>query len=189
MDFRRGETFHAFFDDKTDDSAILSFCPNNCDISDGRVGNPHFGTIQDVGIAVVFHVGKHPVWIGACIGFGEAEAADEFAFCQFGQVMATLLFGAEFINRVHHQRTLHGSHGAHAGVAAFQFLHDDAVGDFVHAAAAILCREGGAKGTDFGQTLEKVCRAFGTVGVVFDDRADFGFHPVAHGIAGEQVFG
>ena len=56
----RREAFHAFFNDHTDHFAVFTFGPNHCDISEWRVRNPHFCTIQYIMIAFVFNICNHP---------------------------------------------------------------------------------------------------------------------------------
>ena len=107
--------------------------PNHGDIRKGGVGNPHFGTVQEVMISFVHKMRRHPAGVGPVVGFGQAKTAHPFAGGQFGKVFAALFFGTVFVDGVHHQRTLNRSRGTNTGIAAFQFLHDDAVGDFVHA--------------------------------------------------------
>ena len=56
---------------------------------------------------------------------------------QFRQPVLFLFFGAIGVNWIHHQRALDTDEAAQAGIAALDFLHDQAVLDVVHAGAAI----------------------------------------------------
>jgi len=49
-----------------------------------------------------------------------------------------LLFGAEFIDRHHHQRRLHAHHRAIAGIDPLDFARDQPVADVIQAGAAVL---------------------------------------------------
>src|SRR5208282_4805022 len=48
-------------------------------------------------------------------------------FCMAGSQVFFLVIRPEGINRIHHQRRLYADERAHAGIAAFQFLRDQAV--------------------------------------------------------------
>ena len=57
--------------------------------------------------------------------------------CNRGSHRCLLLLRPVGQDRIHHQRALHADEAAEAGIAALQFLHDQAVLDVVHARAAI----------------------------------------------------
>ena len=71
------------------------------------------------------------------IGLSQPEASDLFSVRQERQPFPLLLFGSERQNRIHHQRALNADEAAKPAVAAFEFLHDEAVGDVVHVGAAV----------------------------------------------------
>jgi hypothetical protein len=52
------------------------------------------------------------------VGLGEAEAADEFAGGELGQLFAALRLAAIGIDRVHDQRRLHRHRRAESGIDA-----------------------------------------------------------------------
>ncbi len=79
------------------------------------------------------------------------KTAQPLVRSQLGQVLLALFFRAELIDGIHDQRTLHRGGGTHARIAAFHFPHDQAVRNIVQATAAVLCRQGRAKGTDLAE--------------------------------------
>ncbi len=76
------------------------------------------------------------------VGLGEAEAADGFATRHRRQPALLLLLGAVGVDRVHRETALHRCHRPQAAVAALELLHDEAVGDVVHAGAAVPAQVG-----------------------------------------------
>ncbi len=71
------------------------------------------------------------------MGLGEAEAADDVTGRHAGQPSLALLLGAVGVDRVHAQAGLHRHETAQAGIAALQFLADQAVGNRVEPGAAV----------------------------------------------------
>ena len=79
------------------------------------------------------------------VGLGQAEAPDQFARGQLGQVLAALLLRAVGVDRVHDQGRLHAHGRAVAAVDALDLAGDQAVGDMVDAGPAVLLGQGGAQ--------------------------------------------
>ena len=129
----------------------------------------------------------HATRIGAVVGFGEAEATEPLAGSQLGQVFTALFFAAEGVDRVHHQRALHRSRGAHARVAPLDLLHNQPVGDVVEAAPAVFGGNGGAERPDFTKLLDHEGRKLGPLRVFFDDGRNLALHKVAQGMSDELV--
>src|SRR5712691_11903461 len=73
----------------------------------------------------------HAAGIRSEIGFGQTEAANLFAGGEFRDPEVLLLLRAVAVDREHHQSRLHGGERAKTGIAAFELLHDQAVGDVV----------------------------------------------------------
>ena len=114
----------------------------------------------------------------------EAETADGFALLQERQPFIFLRVAAVGINRIHHQRALHGNKTAEAGVAALEFLGHQAVGDVGHAGAAV-AMEVGAEKSKFAQLRDQMLRKSGFAAVFFDDGNDFVFDEFARSLADE----
>ena len=105
---------------------------------------------------------------------------------QSGQPFFLLLGRTEGVNGIHHQRALHGDEAAQARIAAFEFLHDLAVGNVGHA-GAIVAGEIGAKKSQFGHLRHQMQRESGFAIVLLDDRKDFAVHELARRLANEAL--
>ena len=110
LDGRRAQAFPAFFQNEAANHVIIGLCPNNENVSDRAVGDPHLGALEQVTTFGAACTGNHGARIGAVVRLGQAEAADKLATGQLGQVLLLLLFAAEFIDRHHDQRGLHAHH-------------------------------------------------------------------------------
>src|SRR5579872_5590406 len=83
--------------------------PDNGNIGDTTVGNPHLGAIQNIRVAVTPRIGAHAAWVAARIWLCQAKTTNGFSTCHTRQPALFLLFGAKSKNREHRQRTLHGN--------------------------------------------------------------------------------
>ena len=92
-----------------------------------------------------FRARRHRAGIGAVVGLGQAEAADEFAARELGQIFAPLRLAAVGIDRVHDQGGLHRHRRAVAGIDALDLARDQAVGDIAEAGAAVGLGDGRAE--------------------------------------------
>ena len=81
--------------------------------------------------------GPHAGRVRSEVRLGQPKAADRFTGLQSRQPALLLLLRTKSVNRIHHQRALHADETAQPGIAALQFLHDQAVLDVVHAGAAV----------------------------------------------------
>jgi len=135
-------------------------------------------------IAVADGTRGHAAGIGAEAGFGEAEAADGLAGLEARQPMLFLLLGAEGENRVHDEAALHAGEGAEPGIAAFNFLHDQAIFDAIQAGAAIAV-DIGAEESEFAHLADQVGGEAAVVVAVFDDGEDLFVDELAGGLSDE----
>ena len=87
------------------------------------------------------------------IRLGQAKAADHLAAGQLRQILVALLFVAVGVDRVHHQRRLHGHGRAIAAVHPLDFARDQAIADIVRAGAAIFLGDGRAEQAQFTQLV------------------------------------
>ena len=87
----------------------------------------------------------HRARIGAEVRLGQAEAADQLAVGELGQILLLLRLGAVGVDRMHHQRRLHRHRRAIAGIDALHLARDQAVGDIAEARAAVFLRDGRAE--------------------------------------------
>ena len=126
------ETGAVGFDQEAADLVVfvLDLGPDDGDVGDGAGGDPHFFAVEDVFVAVFAGAGAHAAGVGAEVGFGEAEAAELFALLHAREARSV------FARRCRrswmgymHSAGLHADEAAHAGVAALEFLGDQAVFD------------------------------------------------------------
>ena len=89
------------------------------------------------------------------------------------------------MNRVHHQRALHGDKAAQAGIAALQFLDDQPVRHVGHAGAAVALQVRAKKSqfTQLGHQLQGK-RRFAVV--FFDDGDDVLVHKLPRRLSRQQ---
>src|SRR5690606_8319522 len=107
--------------------------PDDEDVGDRRIADPHLAAGQLVAALDRLGAGFHAARVGTVVRFGEAEAADPFAGGQPGQVFLLLRFGAELEDRHHDQRALYAHHRPVAGVDALDLAGDQPVADVVQA--------------------------------------------------------
>jgi len=109
LDLGAREARHALLQDEPADLIIFAtFRPDHTNISNWRIGDPSFGSVQDVYIVrrFVACVGLHASRVTAMVGLSEAEAADDITTGKSGEIFLTLLFCAEVPNGVHHKGRL-----------------------------------------------------------------------------------
>src|SRR5207249_8002477 len=78
-------------------------------------------------IAVARGVSFHAAWIGTVTMLRQCKTTYAFARNQSRQPTGLLLTRAEGMNRVYHERPLHGCQRSQARVRPFKLLHDEAI--------------------------------------------------------------
>ena len=91
------------------------------------------------------------------------------------------------MDRIHHQRALHGNEAAQAGIAAFEFLRHQAVGDVGHSGAAVALQVR-AKKSQLAQFRHQLHREGRFAIVFFDDRDDVLVDKLPRRLARQQLF-
>ncbi len=137
LDTRKGESVHAALKNEAAYHAVIGLGPYHGDVGDRRIGDPGFRAGESVAARGGAGAGDHAAWVGAVIGLGEPEAADELPAGQARQVFVLLGVGAEGVDGVHHQAGLHAHGGAVGAVDSLHLAGDQAVTHMVHAGAAI----------------------------------------------------
>jgi hypothetical protein len=107
-----------------------------------EVRDPHLRAVDHPVLAPALRVSLHVRGIGAAVRLRETEASDELAARHPGQIFLLLLVAAKRIDGIHAERRLHGHEAANAGIAALQFLADEAVADGVEARAPVTFNRG-----------------------------------------------
>ncbi len=128
--------------------------PDDEDIGERRVGDPHLRADEAVAALRLDGAGLHTGRIRTGIRLGQAETADPLAADQLRQILLLLLFGAVGIDRIDHQRRLYAHHRAVAAVDALDFACNEAVGDVGSADAAIGVGDGDAEQAEFAHFAE-----------------------------------
>ncbi len=132
--------------------------PDDEDIGDRRVRDPHLRSGQLVARRGLFGACFHRARIGPRVRFGQAETANQVARTQARQVFFALVLRAVGIDRVDHQRALHRHHRPVSAVHPFDFARDQTIGDVSRAQPAVFFGHGHAQqpglahfGKDFGR--------------------------------------
>ena len=73
------ESRRVFFDEEAADFIIFTFCPDDGDIGDRAVCDPHFFAVEDVAVAIFYGAREHARGIRAELRLGQTEAADGLA--------------------------------------------------------------------------------------------------------------
>ncbi len=165
---------------------VFDFGPDHGDVGDVAGGDPHFFAVEDVFVAGFARGGGHAAGVRAEAGLGQPEAAELFAGGEGRKPGVLLLVGAEGVDGIHDQRGLDADEAAQAGVAAFEFLHHEAVFDVGHAGAAIAF-EVGAEEAQFAHDGHQFARKALGAETLLDDGDEVVFDEVAGCAADEQL--
>ena len=124
-------------DDETAD-AVVGLGPDDGDVGDGAVGDPHLAAVEDPVAAVAAGAGAHAAGVGAGVGLGETEAADRLP--RRHAAAATRFFcssRAPAPDGEHGQRSLDRDQRPDAGVGGLELEARQAVLGGRHARAAV----------------------------------------------------
>ena len=143
MDRGRRESLRAFFREEAADASVLGLRPDEEEIGDRRVADPGLGAREAVAARDFLRARLHARRIGAVVGLGQAEAADQLSFRELRQVLLLLSLGAELVDRRHDERALHAHRRAVAGIHALELARDQPVAHVVDAGAAVFGRKRG----------------------------------------------
>src|SRR5580692_7433271 len=111
------------------------------DVDDGcvggaAVGDPGFGAVEDVFVAVEDGFGLEGGSVGTGLRFGEGVAADFFAASVRLEEFLFLFRSAVAVDGIAVERILDGEDYAGGSATAGNFFDDDRVGDVIEACAA-----------------------------------------------------
>jgi len=187
VDVPRLEARRAFLNEKAAHFFVLAFGPDDGNVGEGAVGDPHFFAVEDVLAAFLDGAREHPAGVGAELRLGEAEAANGFAFLEQWEPFIFLGLASIGVNRVHHQAGLDGDETAQAGIAALEFLVHQAVGNVRHFRAAVAL-EVRAEKAEFTQLRHKLHRESSFAAVFFDDGENFVVDELASSLANKFFF-
>ena len=162
-------------DEEAVDLAVVGARPDDRDVGDRAVRDPHLRAVQDPVGAVAPRGRAHRARVGARVGLGQPEAADRVAVVHRRQPALLLLLGAPAPDREHRERALHRDERANARVAGLELEARQPVGDGARARAGRsprgACRRGRAR-----DLLRELARQ----DALLEPLADVGHDPLAH---------
>src|SRR5256884_152273 len=171
MDVPGLESRRTFFHEESADFVVFRFGPDHGYVSDRAAGDPHLFTVEDVFMALLDGTGQHSAGIRTKLRLRQSEAAYGLALLQKREPFVLLRLAAIGINRIHHQRTLHGNKTAEAGIASLQFLSHQSVRDIGHSRAAVTVQVRAKKSqltelgiNCFGNVASRLC--FSMIGTI-----------------------
>ncbi len=160
MDLGAGEAGQVGGDEEGGDAAVAGLAgagEDEGDVGPGAVGDEGLGAAEQP-VAPVVVVADGPGGevggVGSGAGLGEGEAAERLAGGEPGQPVPLLLLGAEGVDGLGDQAERDGDDAAHGGVAPAEFLQDEAIGEVVAAAAAVLLGEGQPEEAELAQPAD-----------------------------------
>src|SRR5205814_1595461 len=118
------------YDEPTDSllgPASFDSGPDDRDVGEGAVGDPHLRAVEHPVGAVSAGASLHRAGITPGVGLGEAEATDRLAGGHPGQPLLLLLVGAPAVDAEHRQRPLDTDEAAQPGVDRLELAAGDAV--------------------------------------------------------------
>ncbi len=185
MNIARGEAAHAAVDEETADP-LLGRGPDDGDVGDRPVGDPHLGAGQDPVGAVAAGAGLHARRVASVVRLGEAETADGLPGRHPGQPLVLLVLRAVFPDREHRQRALDRHEAAQAGVGGLHFPAGHAVGDCPHAGAAVT-RQVHSEQAELAELRDQLAGERSGLEPVGDVGHDPVSGELAHGVADEAL--
>ena len=108
------------------------------DLGDVAERDPHLLTADPPAAVDLRRAGPEVGGVGAGVGLGQPEAAEDLARAETGQPALLLLLAAPALDRAGDERGLDRDDGAGGAVGAADLLDDQPVADVVEAAAAVL---------------------------------------------------
>ncbi len=136
VDVVGGEPWGIGWDDEAADP-LLGPRPDDGDIGDSTVGDPHLRAVEYPIAAVPLGVCPHRSWVRAGVGLGETEAADHLTGGHPREPLLLLLLRAEPPDGEHRQRTLNRDEAAGPCVARLEFDAGQSVGGGAGPGAAV----------------------------------------------------
>ena len=182
LDLVGGEAGSVGGHEEAPDDAVVVLGPDEGDVGDAAVADPHLHAVEDVEVSVGAGGGLHGAGIGTAVVLGEAEAADDLAGGHLREVAPLLLLRAVAVDRVHDEGALDAGEAAEAGVDALKLVHHQAVGDVVEAGGAVLGWQRRSEQTQRAELLGEMARRLAG----FPPFADVGRGLVVEEVAGRR---
>ena len=125
--------------------------------------------------------------VRAGVRLGQPEAAQRFPGAEARQPVLLLLLAAPAIDRGADQRGDNRHHGAHRRAASSHLLDDQAVGQIVHVAPAVLLGHEGAEEAHVGDLLDELGVEVLVAVVVTRSRGDLAVGELAGGLPDQPL--
>ena len=186
MDVRGTETRRARRDDEPANTRV-GLRPDDREIGNGPVRDPHFGTVEHPVGAVAPRVRPHARRIASEVRLGQTKAADGLPPRHAGKPALFLPFVAETSDREHPERALNGGEAAHARISGFQFQACEAVRNRARARAPVAVQVH-TQQAERAQLAAELARQDAFFEPVRDGRQHAVAYPAAYGIANQALF-
>ena len=156
--------------------------PDDGDVGDRAVRDPHLRAVEDPVRAVASGQRAHGPGVGAGVGLGQSEAADLLAGVHRRQPPLLLILGSPLPDREHRERALHRDEAANARVACLELLAHEPVHDRARLGqpVALEVHSEQAESRQLGNQVEGKLAAFEPLA---DVRLDLLGDELAHGVA------
>ena len=181
----RAEPGRSFLHQEPGDLAV-QLCPDECKVRESAVRDPGLGPVEDVPVPLFDGARDHPRRVGPVVGFGQPKAADLLSPRHRRQPSLLLLLRAEGVDGEHDQSALDRDEAPQAGVSAFEFLHDEAVGHGAESGAAVPLKAG-AQRSQFGQLRDQILRKRPLAVMPFDSGHHLLRNERANGVANQAL--
>src|SRR5437660_588913 len=106
MNVAGGEARRAALDQEAA-NAVLGTRPDDGQVRDTAIGDPHLRAVQDISVAITACSGSHTRGVATGIRFSQSKAANHFAAGHARQPTLLLLLRAKRRDWEHSERTLH----------------------------------------------------------------------------------
>ena len=137
FDLRCGESLERALNNEAANRVTVVFSPDDCEICDGRRGDPHLGTVQHVTTINFLGTRGHGSWVRPGIGLCKTEASDELSSGKLGKELLLLCLRSVFVDGIHDKGALHGPRAAVGTVDSLDLAGYQARSDIGSTGAAI----------------------------------------------------
>ena len=151
------------------------------------VGDPGFGAVQQVMIAVAGGASLNSGGVGAGLWFGEAKCTEDFAFGQTGQIFFLLGVGAGSQERHADDGIGDAECDRGGGVDARDFFEHQRVADRIGSGAAPFVGDQHAAAAEFPEPADFLGGKFLVAFVFAQDGPHFRLHELADGVADQDL--
>ena len=174
---------------ETGELVPVHFGEDHGDIGEPAVRDPHFGAVENIVLSVLGKDSFGPCRQGVrtTVILGQGVRGNQFARCQFGQVLFLQLVVGEIENRSG-SNTAVGTEADGEGSESSNLLSDQHQGKDVEFHSAVLFGDLRSKQAEFGTFLENLLHQTGFLVLdPLDVRHDFVFHERRHHVTNHTM--